>query len=186
MTNFGPLVAEICWRVWGTPANFNGFRVLASLLQQRRSPEANHTCTMFGRLLAGMPYMGGSCSLTEFRHVQNSLCVQRSKSCVLLGSVTARHASSGISQTLQHGTRNGITELSQRAPPIFGSAAITLGIGPHSTVRSKARLQQSCCLSVTLTLSKLTNGTCRGRSRELSNCDNLDPELITIHYSQLV
>ena len=59
MTNFGPLVAEICWRVWGTPANFNGFRVLASLLQQRRSPEANHTCTMFGRLLAGMPYMGG-------------------------------------------------------------------------------------------------------------------------------
>jgi len=30
--NFGPLVAEICWRVWGTPVNFNGFRVLASLL----------------------------------------------------------------------------------------------------------------------------------------------------------
>ena len=32
MTNFGPLAAEICWRVWGTPANFNGFRVLAALL----------------------------------------------------------------------------------------------------------------------------------------------------------
>jgi len=30
--NFGPLAAEICWRVWGTPANFNGFRVLAVLL----------------------------------------------------------------------------------------------------------------------------------------------------------
>ena len=30
--NFGPLTAEICWRVWGTPANFNGFRVLAALL----------------------------------------------------------------------------------------------------------------------------------------------------------
>jgi len=27
MVNFGPLAAEICWRVWGTPANFNGFRV---------------------------------------------------------------------------------------------------------------------------------------------------------------
>ena len=25
-------MAEICWRVWGTPANFNGFRVLAALL----------------------------------------------------------------------------------------------------------------------------------------------------------
>jgi len=30
--NFGALAAEICWRVWGTSANFNGFRVLAALL----------------------------------------------------------------------------------------------------------------------------------------------------------
>ena len=32
MVNFGLLAAEICWRVWGTPANFTGFRVLAALL----------------------------------------------------------------------------------------------------------------------------------------------------------
>jgi len=32
MVNFGLLTAEICWRVSGTPANFNGFRVLAALL----------------------------------------------------------------------------------------------------------------------------------------------------------
>ena len=32
MVNFGLLTAEICWRVWGTPANFNDFRVLAALL----------------------------------------------------------------------------------------------------------------------------------------------------------
>jgi len=32
MMNFGLLTAKICWRVWGTPANFNGFRVLAALL----------------------------------------------------------------------------------------------------------------------------------------------------------
>ena len=25
MVNFGPLMAEIGWRVWDTPANFNGF-----------------------------------------------------------------------------------------------------------------------------------------------------------------
>ena len=25
MVNFGLLTAEICWRVWGTPATFNGF-----------------------------------------------------------------------------------------------------------------------------------------------------------------
>jgi len=32
MANFGPLTAEIGLPVWGTPANFNGFRVLAVLL----------------------------------------------------------------------------------------------------------------------------------------------------------
>jgi len=32
MVNFGLLTAEIRWRVWDTPANFNGFRVLAALL----------------------------------------------------------------------------------------------------------------------------------------------------------
>jgi len=53
MVNFGPLPAEIGSRVWGTPPNFNGFRVLASLLQRRRLTEANRTelWTMFGRLL---------------------------------------------------------------------------------------------------------------------------------------
>ena len=43
MVNFGPLTAETCWRVWGNPANFNGVRVLPSLLQRRPSPEANQT-----------------------------------------------------------------------------------------------------------------------------------------------
>ena len=32
MVNFGLVAAEICWRVWGTPVNFNGFRVLGALL----------------------------------------------------------------------------------------------------------------------------------------------------------
>ena len=32
MVNFGPLVSEIGLPVWGTPPNFNGFRVLAALL----------------------------------------------------------------------------------------------------------------------------------------------------------
>jgi len=63
--NFG-LAAEICWRVLGTPAKFNGFRVLAALLH--------------GTLVVG------------------------------------------VSQTLRR---------QQRAPPIFGRATITLGIGPH-------------------------------------------------------
>jgi len=32
MVNFGLLAAEIVSLVWGTPMNFNGFRVLARLL----------------------------------------------------------------------------------------------------------------------------------------------------------
>jgi len=32
MVNFGLLAAEMGPVVWGTPANFNGFRVLAALL----------------------------------------------------------------------------------------------------------------------------------------------------------
>jgi len=32
MVNFGPRAAEIGSGVWGTPTNFNGFRVLAALL----------------------------------------------------------------------------------------------------------------------------------------------------------
>jgi len=32
MVNFSPLAAEIRWQVWGTPANFHGFPVLAALL----------------------------------------------------------------------------------------------------------------------------------------------------------
>jgi len=33
MVNFDPLAAEIVSLVWGIPGNFNGFRVLAALLQ---------------------------------------------------------------------------------------------------------------------------------------------------------
>ena len=67
MVNVGPLAAEIGPVVWGTPANFNGFRVLVALLH--------------GTLVVG---------------VSRKLC--------------------GVEQ---------------RTPPIFGRAAITLGIGPH-------------------------------------------------------
>ena len=68
MVNYGPLAAEIVSLVCGTPANFNGFRVLAALLH-------------------GTPVVGVS-----------KLC--------------------GVEQ---------------RAPPVFGRATITLGIGPHSS-----------------------------------------------------
>ena len=68
MANFGPLAAEIGWRVWGHPCTFQ--------------------------------------------------LVSR------LGNVTARHSSSG---------RQPNCDVEQMVPSIFGRAAITLGIGPHSS-----------------------------------------------------
>jgi len=68
MVNFGPLTAEIGSGVWGTPVNFNGFRVLPASLH--------------GTLVVGSAKLSG---------------------------------------------------VEQRASPIFGRAAITLGIGPHSS-----------------------------------------------------
>ena len=67
MVNFGLLAAEIVSLVWGTPATFNGFYVLAALLH-------------------GTPAVGQLCGVE------------------------------------------------QRAPPIFGRAPITLGIGPRSSL----------------------------------------------------
>jgi len=50
-------------------------------------------------------------SLTEFCHVQNSLCVQVLHSSILAALLHGTRAV-GVSQTLWHRTRNGIIELS--------------------------------------------------------------------------
>jgi len=63
----------------GHPANFNGFRVLASLLHRRRSTEVNqalHDVWPFPGLVHYVYILGGSCPVTEFCQVQNSFCVQ--------------------------------------------------------------------------------------------------------------
>jgi len=116
MANFGPIAAEIGSTVWGTPANFNGFRVLPSLLQRRLSPEVNQTShdVWPSPGLVYCIHFRGSCPLPQFCSVQNSL--RPSLAFSYIGSVIARNSISGVSQTLRHGTSNGITELSHRAP----------------------------------------------------------------------
>ena len=84
MANVETLTAEIGLPVLGTPANFNCFRVLASLLQRRRSTEANQTLHDLWSSPGLVHYIyvfGGFCRLMEFWHVQNPLCVQV---CVLV------------------------------------------------------------------------------------------------------
>jgi len=137
MPNVGPLTAEVGLPVWGTTANFNPFRVLALLLQRRRSTLANQTLHYLWSSPGLVHYIYifvGFCPLAEFWHVQYSLCVQVLRSRIgLMAALLHGTPAAGLSQTLGHGTRNGITELSQTAPPIFDLAAITLGIGPHSS-----------------------------------------------------
>jgi len=85
MVNIGPLPAEIGLPVCGTPANFNGFRVLASLLHRRRSTDVNQTLHDVWPSLGLVRYIyifEGSCTLTEFCKVQKIHFA--SKSCVLL------------------------------------------------------------------------------------------------------
>ena len=97
MVNVGPLTDEIGLPVWGTAANFNRFRVLASLLQRRRSPEANqtlhdlwsspelvHCIYNFRGLLAPDRILPG----TKF-------ALRPSHAFACIGSVTARNSSSG-------------------------------------------------------------------------------------------
>jgi len=43
MVNFGPLAAQIGLPVLGTPANFNGFRVLAELLHGSQVVDVSQT-----------------------------------------------------------------------------------------------------------------------------------------------
>jgi len=79
MVNVGPLSAQIGWRVLGTQENFNGFRVLASLLHGRCSTEVNqilHHVWPSPWLVYHIYILGGSCPLMEFYQVQNSLCIQ--------------------------------------------------------------------------------------------------------------
>ena len=117
MVNFGPLAAEIGSGVWGTPANFNGFRVLVSLLERRRSPEANQA--LHDDWPSPWPvhyFRGSSYPVTEFSQVQNSLCIQFVRSPILAALLHGIRVL-GVSQTLG---------VQQRAPSIFGRAAITL------------------------------------------------------------
>jgi len=101
MVNVCPLAAEIGSVLWGAPANFNGFRVLASFLQRRRSMEANqtlHDVWPSPGLVHYIYIFGGSCPVTEFYHVKNSLSVQVSR-CPILAALLHSTRVMGVCQT---------------------------------------------------------------------------------------
>ena len=114
MVNVGPLTAEIDCRVWGTLANFNRFRVLASLLYRSRSTEVNQTLHDVWPSPGLVHTFVGFCPLTEFCQVQNSICVR-----VFLRSP--------ILAALLHGILRSCFQLQLLLfqTPIFGRVAIT-------------------------------------------------------------
>jgi len=117
MVNFGLLAAEIVLLVWGNPANFNGFRVLASLLQRRCSMEANQTLHNVWPLLGLVDYIyifGGCCSVTEFYQVLKFTL--RPPSLVL--SCWQRYCTA-----VEQWARAKLCGIEHSAPPIFGSGA---------------------------------------------------------------
>jgi len=69
MVNFGPLAAEIVSLVWGTPGNFNGFRILAVLLHGTLVVGVSQTAALNrGRHL----YSAGQPSRWALAHISSS------------------------------------------------------------------------------------------------------------------
>jgi len=69
MVNFGLLTAEIRWRVWGTPSNFNGFRVLAATARHSSSGrQPNFAALNRGRHL----YSAGRPSRWTLAHISSN------------------------------------------------------------------------------------------------------------------
>ena len=77
MANFGLLSTEICWRVWGNPAELTGFASCLHYCSDVAHRRPTKLCMMFGGSWAGILYMHFRelLPLTEFCQVQNSLCV---------------------------------------------------------------------------------------------------------------
>ena len=71
MVNFGPLAAEIVSLVWGTPGNFNRFRVLAVLLNDTLVVGVSQTAALNrGHHL----YSAGRPSCWALAHISSCLC----------------------------------------------------------------------------------------------------------------
>jgi len=138
--NIGSLGAEIGSGVWGTPANFNGFRVLASLLQRCRSTEGNqtlHDVWPSPGLVHYIYIFGGSCHVREFRKVQYSVsCVLRYWQCYCMA--------------LEQWASAKLCGVEQRARTIFDRAAITFDIVPHSTNVCHCQFRHGLLLWITV------------------------------------
>ena len=122
MVNFGPLTAAIGWRVWGTPANFNVFRVLISLLHQRRSTyglngEVNQTLHDVWRFMGWYTIYAFSGALTPNGILPGAEFTLRLSIAFYIGSELHGTRAVGVRQT--------VSQTLRRATRKFSSVAIT-------------------------------------------------------------
>ena len=104
---------ETCPRDHVTALDQSEFYVVepAFMHYWRRTAEFNqtlHNVWPSAALVYCIYIFGGSCPVTEFCQVQYALCVQS----YVLAALLHGTGDVGVSQTLRHGTRNGIMELS--------------------------------------------------------------------------
>jgi len=119
MVNFGPLTAGIGWQVWGTPANFNrfhlGFLTAPTSLNIGQPNFVRCLAVSWASILyihfLGLLSPNGILPGAKFS-LQPSLAFSYIGSSPILATLLHGTRALGVSQTLRHGTRNGITELS--------------------------------------------------------------------------
>ena len=75
MANFGPLAAEMVSLVWGTPANFNGFRVSVTARHSNSGRQPNFAALNRGRHL----YSAGRPSRWALAHILVASCISASR-----------------------------------------------------------------------------------------------------------
>ena len=123
MVNFGPLAAEIGPVVWGTPAKFNGFRILPSLLQRCCSPEANQA----------LHDVSSSPALAHYGILPGAKFTLRpSVAFSYIGSVTVQHSTSGRQPNFAAWNKEWNYGTFAEGATYIRLAAITLNIFTHT------------------------------------------------------
>jgi len=134
MVNFSPLAAEICWQVWAPQQILTGFASCFHYCSDiaHRRPSKLSGCLAISSAAALYIHFRGL--LPPDRILLGAkFTLHPSLGFSYIGNVTARHSSSRRQPTFAAWYKEWNYQVLHGAPPIFSRAAITLGIGPHSS-----------------------------------------------------
>ena len=150
-SQYGELTAEIDWWVWGSPATFDRFRIFASLLHRHYSMEVNQTLPdvwLSPGLVHYIYTLWGSCTVTEFSKCKiyfapNSwVLLYWQHYCMALEQWASAKLCSVVHGMELRNFRS--SSFSTEDATYIPRAAITLGIGLHSTFLISNSLTINC------------------------------------------